>query len=138
MTNQNQPDSLFKSRSLVNTVNHHMPFSYARKLGFDPKKAYFLVQDFGFTRVKEVFDFYVSIHMVNPSFFWFKQNGEVDGQDNKQAEAERFCRYIYSTIKQRKPIHTKFAGPHYFNEGWGAVSGFAPIAGKHPVEAGQR
>ena len=127
MVKSNQADSFFKSRSLVNTVNHHMPFSYARQMGFDPKKMYWLIQDFGFTRVKQVVDFYVSIHKVNPSFFWFTEYGEVDGQEDKSKETARFCRYVYSTIKFNKPILEKFAGPYYFDQGWGEESQRAKV-----------
>jgi hypothetical protein len=133
MAKSQQQTTFSTSRSLVNTVNHHMPFSYAKNLGYCPKKMYFHIQDFGFARVKQVLDFYVSIHKENPSFFWFNQYGEVDGQDNPVKEAERFRRYLFTTIKQNKPLLEKFAGRYYFDQGWGDASGKAKV---EPKKAG--
>lgn len=130
MSQSKQQETFSTSRSLVNTVNHHMPFSYAKNLGYDPKKMYFHIQDFGFTRVKQVIDFYVSIHKVNPAFFWFDRYGDVDGQDNKEAEAARFRRYIFTTIKENKPLLEKFAGPYYYEQGWGEQQGKAKVVAK--------
>lgn len=130
MVQSGKQDTFATSRGVVNTVNHHMPFSYAKKLGYDPKKMYFHIQDFGYTRVKQVLDFYVSIHMVNPSFFWFDKYGDADGQDNPQAAIERFKRYIFTTIKQNKPLLEKFAGPYYFEQGWGKESDKARVVAK--------
>ena len=115
MSNAKQKDSFFRSRGLVGVVNYQMPFIYANQLGFNPKKTYFLVQDYGFDRVKQVFDFYVSIwETAGPSFFSFTKDGRYDPESAK----ERFKTYILSALKYNQALITKFAGPRYFAEGW--------------------
>lgn len=133
MGKSTQQTTFATSRGLVNTVNNHMPFSYAKKLGYCPKKMYFHVQDFGLAAVKQVIDFYVSIHKTNPAFFWVDRYGEVDGQDNPEVEAARFRRYIFTTLRDNKPLLEKFAGQHYYEAGWGGKERAA-----HPIQPIER
>lgn len=114
-----QPDSLFRSRGMVGTVNFQMPFIYARERGFNPKTSYWLVTTYGYERVKQVFDFYVSIHKENPAFFWFRK----DGSEDREGELKRFCKYIYIAITKNQKLHEKFAGRYYFDQGWGERKG---------------
>lgn len=116
--------SWVEARGMVGVVNKQMPFVYANRLGFNPKTTYHFVREKGFRRVKQVFDFYVSIwEDAGEEFFWFAADGSLDGSERDpaartEAAKKRFCRYIKSALEKDQKLITEFAGRRYFNEGW--------------------
>jgi hypothetical protein len=115
-----QKTSFHTSRGMMGVVNQDPSFVNAKRyLGFQPNVSYVMVRDYGLARTKEVIDFYLSIYLSNPSFYWASPDGTI--VDDPMEVKLKVCRYISSTIKRHKPLKIQFAGKYYYQMGWGGA-----------------